>query len=156
MKLRIRSSEIFTAVSCAYIAFTLCSLQFYEVDKISHRAWMETFEVGIRAPENLPGVLERLERTERRFIRTESEQPLTQSKEWAEARESLEQYSRALQVKNAFHDDVSRKLSAINLRNTSIGLVLVLGYVAALLVSCVNGGGRSPGSLVSRFRRSQA
>jgi len=119
--------------SVAFSAFIFCSLQFYELSSISHKAKMKEFEYGILAPANLPRVLEMLELVEQRIILKKSSQPLSQSEEWTEAKEELGKYSNSLKLKNDFHREISRKISTIQLRNSRIGLVLILTSLVALL-----------------------
>jgi len=116
-----------TIFAVAFIAFTSCSLQFFELSKLSHQTTMAAYEGGgILAPENLERVLPRLELIEQRNARESQGQSLAQSEEWAEAQEKLARYSTLLKLKNDFHRDSSQKLSDITLRNSIIGLVLIL------------------------------
>ena len=120
----------------AFIAFTLCSLQFYELSKMSDRATMEAHKSGgVLATANLPRVLTHLELVEKRNARNNSNQSLTQSVEWSEAKETLAKYSARLKLKNDFHRDISLKMSRIQLRNAIIALVLILSSSVTLLLS---------------------
>ena len=57
--------KLYLLFSVAFIAFTLCSLQFFELSKISDQATMEAHKGGVLAPDNLPRVLTQLELVER-------------------------------------------------------------------------------------------
>lgn len=126
---------LYLLLSVAFTAFTLCSLQFYELSKISDQATMEALKSGVLAPDNLPRVLTRLELVERINTLNNSNQSLTQLEEWSEAKETLAKFSTRLKLKNDFHREISRKISRIQLRNTIIGLVLILSSLGALLYS---------------------
>lgn|GEM_PF-4528485 len=113
--------------SIAFTAFTVCSLQFYELNKISHETTMKAYEDGTLAADNLSLVLKPLELVEQKYILNNTEQPISQSAEWATANEKLVQFSNRLKLKNKFHNEITAKISKIQLRNSFIGLVLILG-----------------------------
>jgi hypothetical protein len=125
---------LYFPLAMASIAFVLCSLQFYELSKISDRATLEAHKSGeVLATANLPRVLTHLELVEKRNALNNSNQSLTQSAEWSEAKETLSKYSARLKLKNDFHSDISLKMSRIQLRNSIIVLVLVLSSSGTLL-----------------------
>ncbi|WDE95560.1 hypothetical protein PQO03_07485 [Lentisphaera profundi] len=134
MKINYKATAL--ALSVGFSFFTLCSLQFYDIGDTLHDSWEEEqkFKYETYAPDNLSGTIEYLELIEEGNILHKKNIPLSKTQEWKESKTKIDKYTqniKDLETELAFHKQATSKirtqLSKIQLRNSMIGLLIIIG-----------------------------
>lgn len=144
MKHKIPSRELSLILSIAFTVFTLCGLQFYAISSIMHDSFQKrhNHEYETYSEKNLPGVLKTLEIKDDYHRLRNDTTPLPKTEDWKVAKDKLDSYEEYISnlkyeigLYRESEREVRSQLSRIQLRNSVIGLILILSSVYFLYKS---------------------